>query len=319
MKSNKTNGKTWGCLGLFALPFAGVGVFMIGLIGAKLAEWAAMQSWHETPAKILSAELELHDDSDDGTTYRAVAEYEYEFAGAAYRSKRVALHGGSDNIGSYQRRIGSELVKHANSGEPFRCFFDPSQPDQSVLYRDLRFEMIAFYDVFAVVFGGVGFGLLLGSLYARPIARREEELQSQFPHEPWKWKSDWIDGRIPASQKTFLALALTAAWWNFVSLPTTLLLPLEIANQNYWALVALPAACRGATTSLFDLEDMDTRATLWPVNTPTRRNSRSHRRPTSWSSANPTTRRTVGRIPSETDLRRDCEVRRRGNNPNRVG
>ena len=94
------------------------------------------------------------------------AEYAYQYGGKQYTGRRVSLYG-SDNVGSFQQDVYRQLSEYRKSGRPFRCYVDPQQPDESILFRDLRWEMIGFQSIFALVFGGVGFGLLAFCLLGR--------------------------------------------------------------------------------------------------------------------------------------------------------
>ena len=78
-----------GCLALFALPFAAVGVFGLYLALSTLWTWTRTQSWVEVPAQIQSLDLEEHQ-GDDSTTYKVCATYRYSFT-AAKTSAATAL------------------------------------------------------------------------------------------------------------------------------------------------------------------------------------------------------------------------------------
>jgi hypothetical protein len=211
---SKTGG---GCLMLFALPFAGFGLFMAGMVVRDFWTWSAVQSWAPTPATLLKAEAREDSDSDGGTTYRAVAEYRYEFGGKAYESDRVAVHAGSDNIGSYQRDRARELMQLKNAGKPITCYVNPDDPAEAILFRDLRPGFFVFKSLFALVFGGVGFGLLYGGVWAIGDAKRTAALARQYPDKPWKWKEAWRTGRIKSSVGAAWAVGLFAAFWNAIS------------------------------------------------------------------------------------------------------
>lgn len=77
-----------------------------------------------------------------------------------------------------------------------------------------------FFMLFAVVFGGVGFGgFRLLSLGKRKLAE-QEELKARHPHEPWLWRKDWSLGRIDDASRTKLWASWTfASLWNLVSIP----------------------------------------------------------------------------------------------------
>jgi len=240
-KSHKSGSLGAGCLILFALPFAGVGMFMGGWTVKTLWDYTEMRAWQEVPCTILEAKLESHSDSDGGTTYEATARYRYTFNGREHTGTRVSLDSGADNIGSFQQDAHEELSRHRRERRPFRCFVNPDDPSESVLYRELRFGLLAFKMLFALVFGGVGFGLLVGSVVAGRKVAAEKQLTAAHPEEPWLWKEEWATGRIKSSSKTMMRVAVVfAVFWNLLSMPLLFLLPREIfEKENYLALLGL--------------------------------------------------------------------------------
>ena len=63
-----------GCLTLFGVPFAGVGVFMAVLMAMQLSDYAGMRAWEEVPCRITKTEL-LSDQAAKGpATYRVTAQ-----------------------------------------------------------------------------------------------------------------------------------------------------------------------------------------------------------------------------------------------------
>ena len=224
---------------LFSLPFAGVGVFMAVLIGKMLYDAHRMQRWEEVSAVITHAELVVSH-GDDSTTYRAEASYTYTYGGLKWRGDRVGLGSGSDNIGKYHHRKHSELESYAQSGQPFRCFVNPDDPSRSILYPEIRFAMLGFYSIFCLVFGGVGFGLLIGGSIGFKILKREQKLQDQNPDEPWKWKEQWASGTIKSSTRAQLIFSCGfAVLWNLISAPVIFFVPDEIRSGNHAAWIAL--------------------------------------------------------------------------------
>src|SRR5690348_16521653 len=93
-----------GCLSLFALPFAAVGVGAFVWAVATLVHWQAARGWVEVPAELVSVALEEHD-GDDSTTYETTATYRYEYAGQTHTGRRVAIDSGADNLGNFQQRL----------------------------------------------------------------------------------------------------------------------------------------------------------------------------------------------------------------------
>lgn len=241
-----------GCGMLFALPFVAVGVGMTWWTWRSISQYEAMQSWVEVPAIITQTELERKQ-SDDGVTFRVTAEYQYEYEGREFTGQRVSIHSGSDNIGSFQRDAYQELKRHLAQKKPFRCFVNPEQPSEAVLYRRLRWEMTAFFTVFATTFGGAGLGILTGALvYA---LRTPKSGGANVPaDEPWMARADWASGRIQPSGGTAFAvpiLGILTVWWAVASFPLMSKLP-EIlqAADSRWAMVTLVFPAVGAVLVL---------------------------------------------------------------------
>ncbi|MGB5878627.1 MAG: DUF3592 domain-containing protein [Thermoanaerobaculia bacterium] len=221
-----------GCLVLFALPFAGAGLFVMFLAARMLWGWYEAQSWVETPARIISTDLQVNTGSDS-TTFKAVASYEYTWAGTPYVGRRVSLSPGADNIGSFHQDRQAELARYRESGELFRCYVDADEPSRSILYREMRLGMFTFLMLFGGVFAGVGFGLMGAGFLGKRKVQEEEQLASQHPEDPWRWKPEWADGRITASGRAgFVLPGIMALFWNLVSLPLLFVLPEEIFEKG---------------------------------------------------------------------------------------
>jgi hypothetical protein len=102
-----------------------------------------------------------------------------------------------------------------------------------------------FFLLFAVVFGGVGFGgwglLLLGK---RKLTE-QEALKARHPDQPWLWQKDWAAGRIDDTSR----LALWASW-TFATL---------------WNLVSIPAGYAGVRAALYEQNKAGLVALLFPL------------------------------------------------------
>lgn len=186
-----------GCLALFGLPFAAFGLGMAWWCAHIVLVHEDMRSWAEVPAVITSTHLKTNR-GRKSTTYQAVASYEYEFEGRKFTGERVGADGGSDNIGTFQNDAYRELQRHLDPRKPFRCYANPREPSQAVLYRNLRGEMLAFNTVFATLFGSVGLGLMISALVvARRLPRASVELVPE--DQPWLARDDWASGIIRGS------------------------------------------------------------------------------------------------------------------------
>ncbi|MFL5402180.1 MAG: hypothetical protein ACJ8BF_05115 [Gemmatimonadales bacterium] len=80
------------------------------------------------------------------------------------------------------------------------------------------------YVLFALVFGGVGFGGLAGIRIAYGKLKDEEELKASHPGEPWLWRRSWASRRLEdSSRDEVLGAWIFAALWNLVSIPSAYL------------------------------------------------------------------------------------------------
>ena len=136
---------------LFALPFAGVGVWMLWAVSSTLYDAWQMQDWVQVEARLISGGYETHS-GDDSDTYEAYAEYRYEFQGQSHAGNRVGIAAGADNIGDYQQDIGRNLQSAASRGELILVYVDPEAPHDAVIDRGVRWGLIGFKMIFVIVF-----------------------------------------------------------------------------------------------------------------------------------------------------------------------
>ncbi|MGA0332907.1 MAG: DUF3592 domain-containing protein [Kiritimatiellia bacterium] len=208
-----------GCLVLFSLPFTGVGLFMLVLMVRTLNQSAVMSEWPTVPATILEAELKIHR-SSDGQSEQAVARYEYRWEGRTYEGNKVSLGMGADNVGSFQERKANTLIHAQRNGRTVSLHVNPENPAESILYPELRIEMLAFYALFVLVFGGAGLGMLTGAVIGRRKLKSQAAREQEAPEEPWRWKPEWAAGEISSRSKTGAwVLSSFALFWNLVSSP----------------------------------------------------------------------------------------------------
>jgi hypothetical protein len=242
-KSQSQSNVGGGCLMVIALPFAAVGLFMAGLVVRDLVKWSNVQDWVATPATLLEAKLQEKRDKEGSTTYRAIARYRYRVNGKAYESTRVAVHEDSDNVGSYNRDHGRELEGALRDRRPITCYVNPDDPTEAILYRDLRPGYLAFKSLFAIVFGGVGLGLVCAAISSIRTGKRLTKRQQQYPGEPWKWRDDWRVGRLEAKGGAMAwGLGILATLWNLITWPALVELYLLDALQfsPQWLFLLFP-------------------------------------------------------------------------------
>lgn len=79
-----------GCLILFALPFAAIGMGVGAWMGWTVIAHMKMRGWEEVPAKIVRADLKVSK-GRKSTTYEVTAEYAYEYGSKHYTGSASAF------------------------------------------------------------------------------------------------------------------------------------------------------------------------------------------------------------------------------------
>lgn len=220
---------------IFGLPFflVGMGILVLSLIPGLYDSWR-MQSWSSVSGKLIDSELVVSR-SDDSTTYRAEARYRYTVNGIDYENDRVAISSSGDNIGDFQENLARKLKHHARNKQPITVWYDPVNPVDSILNRDMRWGLFAFKIGFVVVFGGVGLVFIIIGLRGRKVNTAPEVME-----KPWLKNPHWKDGVVTSGAK----LGVIGAWvfavvWNLVSFPVAFNIEEIWHDKGLVALVAL--------------------------------------------------------------------------------
>lgn len=221
---------------LFPLPFVAVGIgLLLFSVMPDLYQWQQMKAWPQVEAELLHAEL-LINRGEDSDTYRAVARYKYRYQAQDYTGERVAIMGGSDNIGDFQQDLARQLERAHRSGQPVSAWVNPDNPSDAVLNRDLRWNLLGFKMIFALVFGGVGIGLMVLAFKAKAGPTEHPERATK----PWLGQQEWASPVIRCNGKSnFWGIWFIAIIWNLISLPASLAIPEEWAEGNKLIPIAL--------------------------------------------------------------------------------
>ena len=224
-------------ISLFALPFFGVGVWMLWSVSSTFYDAWQMQNWALVEARLITAGYETHS-GDDSDTYEAYARYTYSYGGGIYTGDRVGIASGGDNIGDYQTDTGNALSALLARSQPVTVRVNPENPSQSIIDPTVRWGLLGFKSIFLFVFGGVGLGLLIFTWRAR---KEKDASLAQYQDAPWLINDAWQTPTIRSSSKaTMWAAWAFAAFWNLISSVTPFLAYREVTeNQNYLALIAL--------------------------------------------------------------------------------
>ncbi|MES9993881.1 MAG: DUF3592 domain-containing protein [Candidatus Thiodiazotropha sp.] len=225
--------RSW-LLAIFGLPFFAIGVFFVFKTALSVLDAMQMASWQQTHGTLISAELSHHR-SDDTTTYQAKAQYNYQVDGVEYSGDRVAINGGSDNIGDFQQQLGRKLKRLHRTQQPVPVYYNPTNPNEAVINRDLRWGMVGFNAIFIVLFGGAGLGLIIFGLRGKRVIDTPEAAE-----KPWLARPEWADNRILSGARvgmyTFWGFTV---FWNALSIPAAFAVPEVWRKEGALALLVL--------------------------------------------------------------------------------
>ncbi|MEN1679247.1 MAG: DUF3592 domain-containing protein [Planctomycetota bacterium] len=148
-----------GCAVLFALPFAASGVWLAVWLVVGVWSVIAAQSWIPTPATLTRFESYQNVDHTTTITTSYTVEYSYSFGGRTYTGHNLFVSGSCSSGRSFSRK--HDRVDASNAGgEPVECFVNPADPTQAVLDRAFDWYTAAIALALALVFGGIGFGVI---------------------------------------------------------------------------------------------------------------------------------------------------------------
>lgn len=208
---------------VFVLAGLGVGLLYAGM----LVDWFKARNWVEVPCIIESSTLRDQMEKRGGSISakdtlmdEAEATYRYEFEGRQYRGRKVSLSLGADSFGDFQDRAADILREYQNSGEPYRCYVNPGQPSEAVIFREARWTLLLFLGIFPLVFPLVGGFISVSGLLATRDKRRQNAHQSRYPGEPWRWRRGWEGEWIPPQKVGAVwGLAVVTAWMSVIWVP----------------------------------------------------------------------------------------------------
>ncbi|MCL7423437.1 MAG: DUF3592 domain-containing protein, partial [Methylobacter sp.] len=240
MSSPAKTQRNW-LLALFGLPFFCVGAgFLLLSIVPTLHDASRMASWPEAQGALLRAQL-ISKRSKQSTTYRVEAEYRYNVDGRDYRGSRVAIGSAADNVGDFQQALGKRLEQAYRAGQPVSVWYDPDNPADAVLNRDLRWGLLGFKALFVALFGGIGLALIYFGLRGK-----KTDAAPASGAQPWLQRREWQNGLIRSRAKSGLYFIWAfAAFWNLISTPVAFFIPDIWREKGALALLVLLFPCVG--------------------------------------------------------------------------
>ncbi len=221
-------------LAIFGLPFFVFGAYFLFTTVVSVYDGMRMASWPQVQGTLTFAELRSST-SDNSTTYHATARYRYRVGGIEYASDRVAIHGGGDNIGDFQNKLGHRLELLHQNRQPVLVYYNPADPSDAILNRDLRWGMIGFKAIFIVVFGGAGFAMIFFGLRGKRAI-----VTAETGTNPWLARPEWADNRIRSGARSGMYFIwFFAIIWNAISAPAAFAIPEVWRKEGALALAIL--------------------------------------------------------------------------------
>jgi len=143
---------------VFGSIFALAGLFFVWMTALNpFLESRSSGNWVETKCTIVSSKIDINRDGD-GTTYRPLIEFTYNYDGLDYQSDKFDF----TSLNRSHSRCRQIVNDHA-VGTRMGCFVDPSDPDKAVLVRDYDFSYMGL--IFPLIFCLIGVGIILAALF----------------------------------------------------------------------------------------------------------------------------------------------------------
>jgi hypothetical protein len=170
LENSQTDAKSWkGLLGL--LVFVSAGFFFIfpdfvssvtGFVQAKRTK-----GWSETTGKVISsnvrARVETSEDSGPTAYYTPWSKYTYMVDGESYKGDRITYN----TLEYYTAKPAHSVVDHISANREISVFYNPGDPQQSVLIRgvavgDTAYWTLRIYLVFLIPLAA-SIGVIVGA------------------------------------------------------------------------------------------------------------------------------------------------------------
>lgn len=179
----------------FGALFAGAGFFIAWQTAIPTyLSWQEMQQWHSSSAVL---------DSVSGASSSTLATYRYNVDGVEYHGDRVYVAKFKDNIGSYHSDLQQRLRIAKDKQQAVTIWYDPKNPADSVIDRDMRWGLFALMTGFCSVFVLIGLIVCYAFLKEKPVSAKMANKPSLFALRR-EWKRKRAESRTQQSFFDFL-------------------------------------------------------------------------------------------------------------------
>lgn len=226
---------------VFLITFGGVGFGASWGIVSMFRDSFRADDWVLVQAKVDDTALNSIRGSKGGTSYEAEGAYRYTVGGKQYVSRQLgfSLLGGSDNIGDWQESMAAFLQEAKEKGKTIPVYVNPDNPAEAVVDRDVRWALVLFMAVFAVVFGGVGVGALIGIgviWFGKNKSKAGKRAIRQHAAERNRAAVAGARSATVASAASGVGMLwVFALFWNAIAFPAAILVIPQILESGEWA------------------------------------------------------------------------------------
>ena len=129
--------KSYGCIGLFFLPFVLVGIGTLFYSLFNIYNSQKTQDWTRVIADVQNVKLDYHDDNDGGGTYVVNINYKYIINNKKYSGNRIAFGYGGNDTDDH-----SSLFSRLENAKRIVVFVDPNDGSEAGMIKGLNNSII---------------------------------------------------------------------------------------------------------------------------------------------------------------------------------
>lgn len=151
-----------------------------------------MKDWQPTSGELISVK---------GFSNDTQATYIYYVDGIKYQNNRVYVTEFKDNIGSYHQDLYRKLTQLHNTKQPVTLWYNPYNPQSSVLDREMRWGLFGLMTGFCSIFIIIGLGVCYASVFSKTQNKYDMPSHSKLKKE---WRQKQSDPKYKESYFDFI-------------------------------------------------------------------------------------------------------------------
>lgn len=219
---------------IFSVAFIGCGtLFAFKTVVPMFLSWQEMRSWQPVDAQLHQVKWSKEE---------TIVNYRYTVNQVVYSNDQISIFTPGFEHGDYHQKQYRQLKHLQNKAETVLIWYNPSDPAQSMIDREMPWGTFVFLLVFASVFILIGTFVICCHLgEPAPSSELNKKVSVPIdPEQPWLAKKEWRNNRIASDIKTRMY-----SLWLFVILIFGLCIPLfntiqtEINHERFSILIAL--------------------------------------------------------------------------------